>query len=219
MGSKRFRGKVLKKIYNKPLILILIERLKKSRLINRIVVATSIKKNDDILYNLCSKKNIHCFRGPELDVLSRYYKCAIQHNATTVVRITADCPMIDPKLVDKIIKFFFRKKFDYVSNTTPLETSTWPNGSDVEVFSFKALKKINQLKLNKNYREHVTNFFINSKKFTSYQIKNYSDWSKFRYTVDYPKDLKLVKKIVYEINKKKIFGYTKEIIDLLKKFK
>ena len=159
MGSKRFRGKVLKKIYNKPLILILIERLKKSRLINRIVVATSIKKNDDILYNLCSKKNIHCFRGPELDVLSRYYKCAIQHNATTVVRITADCPMIDPKLVDKIIKFFFRKKFDYVSNTTPLETSTWPNGSDVEVFSMQGLERTHKEAVSDEDREHVTFYF------------------------------------------------------------
>ena len=151
--------------------------------------------------------------------MSRYCNCAAKFEAKTIVRITSDCPLIDPEVVDKIVSFFLKKNFDYVSNTTPSLSRTWPNGSDVEVFSYEALKKLNKKKLNKFHREHVTTFFYKSKKFKSHQIKNNYDWSNYRYTMDYPEDLNVIKKIFGHLKRKKKFGYLPQIISILKQDK
>ena len=90
---------------------------------------------------MCNRRGIKVFRGSQNDVLSRYYHCAKENNASTIVRLTADCPLIDPKVIDAVIDLYFSKKVDYAANTVPPETSYWPDGSDVEVFSFQALKK------------------------------------------------------------------------------
>lgn len=218
MGSSRLPGKVLKKINGLSLLESQIDRVKKSKNIENIVVATSLNKIDNRIESLCIQKGITCFRGSEEDVLSRYYDCAKTFNISTIVRLTADCPLVDPLTIDKVIDYFLDKKLDYVSNTTPPETSFWPDGSDVEVFSFNALAKANKKATTKEDREHVTFFFWKDNKngFKTMQLSNKEDWSDYRYTVDYENDIKAVRAIFREIKKRGIFGHVDEIVDILK---
>ena len=148
--------------------------------------------------------------------MSRYYHCAKENNASTIVRLTADCPLIDPKVIDAVIDLYFSKKVDYAANTVPPETSYWPDGSDVEVFSFQALKKANKETTDISFREHVTFYFWkDTNKFSSVQLNNKQDWSNYRFTLDYPEDYEVIKLINDELLRKKLFGHIDEIIDIL----
>ena len=206
MESTRLPGKVLKQINGLSLLEFQIERVKKSKKIKRIIVASSKNKSDDQIEKLCLQKNIDFYRGSEDDVLSRYYECANIYKIDTVVRLTADCPLIDPIIIDKVVELFLQNNVDYSSNTTPPETSCWPDGSDVEVFSFEALKKAHKEAYKHEDREHVTFYFWKNKSnsFKINQLSNSKDWSHYRYTVDYENDFKVIKKIYKEI-KKEIF--------------
>ena len=137
MGSTRLPGKVLKKINNISLIEILLKRLEKSRLINKTIIATSTNKENDELVSAVRRLGIEVFRGSENDVLRRYYDAAKLYNFNTIVRITGDCPIIDPNIVDDVISLYQKSNVDYASNTEP---PTFPDGLDVEVFSLNALK-------------------------------------------------------------------------------
>ena len=130
VGSSRLPGKVLKKINKKEAILILLKRLSKSKKIHDMIVAIPKKKKDDQLYRILIKNNYKVFRGDENNVLKRYYNCAKKFDLKNILRITGDNPLVDPKLVDKIIGIYQRKNFDYVSN---IEKRTFPKGLDVEV--------------------------------------------------------------------------------------
>ena len=161
--SSRLPGKILLQGYDKPLLLHTIERIKKSKLIKKIVVATSNLKMDEIIYKICKKNRINIFRGHPNDLLSRYYNCAKKYKANTIVRITSDCPLMDYKIIDKIIKKFYSSNVDFISNTHP---PVIPDGFDIEIFNFKSLKKA-FFKAKKNFqREHVTPYiWDNPKKF------------------------------------------------------
>ena len=217
MGASRLPGKVLKKISGEALIQHQIDRIKKSNNLEKIIVATTKHPIDDDIVNFCYDNNIDYFRGSEDDVLSRYYECAKYHGISTIVRLTADCPLIDPTVIDKVINLFFESEVDYSSNTVPPETSLWPDGSDVEVFSFKALKRAYEESTKKEEREHVTFYFWKEKSndFKTAQLDNNEDWSKYRYTVDYIEDFKVLKLLRKEIVKRKLFGHTSEIIKIL----
>lgn len=218
MGSSRLPGKILYKFKKKTFLEILIERLKKSKKIDKIVVATSYFKNNDVICNLCKKKRIIFFRGSENDVLSRYYKCAKKYSATLVVRITSDCPLVDPYQIDKMIKIINDKKLDFISNTVPPKTSKWPDGSDIEIFNFKSLLQAFKKEKSKHYREHVTfHFWKGDKKnlYKKYQLKNKKDNSKLRYTLDFKEDLVLLRNILNHLDKNKIFGKNEDIINYL----
>ncbi|MFC1809466.1 cytidylyltransferase domain-containing protein [Candidatus Omnitrophota bacterium] len=115
--------------------------MRKAKKLDTIIVATSTEEKDDAIAEFCLRINIPCFRGSENDVLARYYYCAKQFGIETIVRLTADCPLIDPDIIDSVIKCFFDKHVDYAANTIPQETSTFPDGSDVEVFSMRALSQ------------------------------------------------------------------------------
>ena len=136
VGSIRLPMKVLKEINGKSLIEILFYRLSQSKIIDKIILATSENIENDLLVNLVGKLGYEVFRGNETDVLDRYYHAAKEHQFETVVRITGDCPIIDPRLVDKIISIYEEGNTDYVSNTNP---PTYPDGLDIEVFSFKSI--------------------------------------------------------------------------------
>ena len=146
MNSSRLRGKVLKKIGPLTCIELLLKRLSKSKLINKIIVATSTNPQDNILYNQLSEMGVECFRGEEQNVLKRFVDLLRNTNATNIIRITGDCPLIDPLLVDKIIKVFLERNVDYGSNVNP---PTFPDGMDVEIFSRNCIEKINNFNLNK----------------------------------------------------------------------
>ena len=135
------------------------------------------------------------------------------------MRITADCPLIDPAVIDRTIVLFLRNNIDYAANTVPPEKSKYPDGSDVEVFSMSALQRADQEAASKEDREHVTFYFWKSENkdtFKIAQLGNHENWSKYRFTVDYPEDYEVVKKIDGELKKRNHFGSLEEIIGILK---
>lgn len=215
MGSSRLPGKVLMNIEGTSMIKFMYDRVKQSKLVDKIILATTINEIDNPIFNLCKKENILCFRGSENDVLDRYYKAALPHKPDIIVRLTADCPLIDPKLIDKTINLFIDKKVDYASNTVPPEIKKFPDGSDVEVFSFKNLRKSWINSTDPKEREHVTFYFWKSNNnFTTALLENKFDWGKYRITIDYKEDFILFKKIVKRLKEKNKFGHINEIIEI-----
>ena len=194
LGSKRFFGKVLKKIGEKSAIEHMISQVKKSKKINKLIVATTEKKKDDRLCNFLNFKKIEFFRGSENDVLTRIYNSISIFSPKYVVRLTADCPFIDPILIDKSINLIRKNNsLDYVSNVHP---PTFPDGMDVEVIKFNVLKKIYQSASLKSEREHVTTrIWMNPKKFNLGVISSKKDFSFMRLTLDYKEDLYVLKKL------------------------
>ena len=158
LTSTRFPGKIFEKIGGKILIQILIDRLKKSKFIDQIILAIPDDKKNRIISNKI--KNVKIFYGSEFDVLKRYYEAAKKFSANVIVRICGDCPFVDPKIVDKMLKEYQKNKVDYLSNTI---IPTFPDGLDVEIFDFKTLKNIHQIAKKNDHREHVTKFILDKK--------------------------------------------------------
>ena len=218
MGSTRLPSKVLMDLNGVPMLQYQVDRIKQSKLIDQVLVATSVLPQDDEIASFCENNNILSFRGSEDDVLSRYYHAAKECNADAIVRLTADCPMLDPEVIDKTIALFQQDNIDYAANTVPPESSKYPDGSDVEVFSMFALKRAYQEATNEEDREHVTFYFWKSKQkdtFKTAQLSNHEDFSKYRFTVDYPEDYEVVKMIDDELKKKNQFGSLEEIVEIL----
>ena len=197
MGSIRFPGKVLSKINGVPLIEILIQRLKKSKNLKHIIVATSNDPNNKKLIQWCKKNKINFFIGNEEDVLKRFYDCATKYKIKNILRITADCPLSDPEMIDEAIKIYSKKKLDYLSNTNP---PTYPDGFDLEIFNYKALTIALNNTVLSNDREHVTPFIIRKFKDSSLNIRNTKNLSNYRLTVDEVEDYKLIKKLFNYFN-------------------
>ena len=206
LGSKRFPGKVLKTVLNKSIIELVVDRVRLSKKINQIVVAIPNTKVDDKLFYYLKKRNIKIFRGSEKNVLKRFYEAAKIYNSKIIVRITSDCPLVDPKIIDSMIKLLIDKKKDYVSNASP---PSFPDGLDVEVFNFKSLRKAYFSTKDKYDLEHVTPFFRKSGKFNTYNYASEQDYSNFRVTLDEKKDLDLIRNIYSFYKPNKNFGWDK----------
>jgi spore coat polysaccharide biosynthesis protein SpsF len=211
--STRLPNKVMADILGKPMIVRLLGRVKESTTIDEIILATTTRAIDTPLANIVRNYGLPVFRGRWSDVLDRYYKAATKYHARGIVRITGDCPLIDPQIVDKVIQVFLKNKFDYVSNT--LER-TYPDGLDVEVFSYTTLQKAWKEAFIASDREHVTPYIRNNpKKFSLQNVKQTTDFSHLRWTVDQKQDLEFVREIFKRLyHKQKIF-YMKDIIALL----
>jgi spore coat polysaccharide biosynthesis protein SpsF (cytidylyltransferase family) len=215
VGSARLKRKVLMDIIGKPMLWHVINRLKRSKLINEIVLATTTKKEDAPLLKIAEDSSAKVFRGSEEDVLDRYFRAATKYDAKTVVRITADCPLIDPKIVDDALDLFLEGDYDYVGNT---EKPTFPDGLDVEVFSYGALKKAWGRAARSSEREHVTSYIRNHPEiFKIGNLENEKDLSHMRWTVDEERDLEFVKEIYKKLYKKGKVFYTNDVLKLLKK--
>ena len=214
IGSSRLPGKVMQKISeNKRVIDFVVDQLQESKKIEKIIVAIPDEIEDNITYDHLISRNISTFRGSLNNVLDRYYQCAKSNSSSIIIRITADCPLIDPQIVDSVITKFIENKYDYVANTHP---RTFPYGTETEVFSFDALKICWEETNDKYDKEHVTSYFYkNPDKFKIGNFSQNTNQSNYRWTVDYEEDLKLVKKIVQKISKNPIL--TEHIIDLLEK--
>ena len=212
MGSTRLPGKTMEKITkDKRVIDFVVEQLKFSKIIEKIIVAIPDSIEDDVTYNHLLSKKIQTYRGSLKNVLDRYYQCAKNISSSVIVRVTADCPLIDPEIVDKVITKFIKNKFDYVSNTHP---RTFPYGTETEVFSFNALEKAWNETRNDFDREHVTPYFYkNPNKFSIGNVIQEKNQSNYRWTIDYNEDLELVKYIANNIIKKPIL--TSDIINLI----
>jgi len=193
MKSTRLPGKVLKMVNGKPLIEILLYRLSQSKKIDKIVIATSENKENDILTEIVEKLGFDVFRGSEENVLDRYYQAARRYSPEAVVRITGDCPIIDPQLVDEVIGLYQKNNVDYVSNTEP---PTYPDGLDTEVFSFTALETAYNKAEKYFEREHVTPFIRTNRQFKRANYVNETDFSGERWTVDDPEDFEVINNII-----------------------
>ena len=211
MGSSRLPGKVMMKCSNLPLIEILLKRLSLSKNIDKIVVVTSQSKKDTILYNYIKKIGFPVFKGSENNVLDRFYKAAKKYNAKNIIRITGDCPLLDHKIVDSVIESFNESNSDYASNTNP---PTFPDGLDVEVFSFEILKEAWNSKLTNFDREHVTSFMIKNNYCKKINISNHKNYSAYRLTLDQIADFKLIDKIFKHFYPNIYFSW-KKIVKLL----
>jgi spore coat polysaccharide biosynthesis protein SpsF len=214
MSSSRLPGKVMKVLDGKnPLIYYVIEQMKNCKKVDKVIVATSDNKEDDVIEKFVSNLGIDCFRGKLNDVLDRYYKCAKKFKLSTIVRITCDNPLIDPSIVDNLVSIFQETDNDLVVN---IKERTFPHGTEVEIFSFDALEKAWKSAKLPSEKEHVTPFFYNNlEKFKILNIKNERNLSHLRWTVDREDDFDLVSKLVVIIKKRPIL--MSDILDTLEK--
>lgn len=192
-SSTRLPGKVLMPLLGEPMLYRQIERIQGAKLIDRLIVATSRDAADDQLAEMCREKGIDCFRGDLNDVLDRFYQAAVSDAPDHVVRLTGDCPLTDPELIDSIIRFHLEGGYDYSSNTIQ---PTFPDGLDVEVCRFSALCRAWQETTLPSQREHVTPFIHQQPE--RFRLGSFvDDWDRswLRWTVDEPDDFELVAKI------------------------
>ena len=213
-GSKRLPNKHFLKI-NKQInfIDLCILRLKKTKLVNEIFLCTTKKKEDDKFKKVCKFHKINFFRGSNHNVAKRIIDCAKENNIENVVRITADCPIIDPKIIDACIRLYFKKNSEYTSNALKL---SFPDGLDVEVVKLNSLiksQKISRTKLNK---EHVTLFIRRSKLFKKHNYESYTNYSDRRWTLDNWDDYLFLKNVVSYFLPNKYFSW-KDLIKSEKK--
>jgi len=193
MSSSRLPGKVLKNLAGKPAIWHVFNQLSFSKKIDQIVLATSINEEDDQLEEWARKNDINFFRGDLDNVLKRFYDTASYYNGDIIVRITADCPLIDPSVVDKVIQKFLEGNYDYLSNTNP---PTFPDGLDTEVFTFNTLKEAYQNAKLKSELEHVTPYIWNHpEKFKLGNLTSSENYEHLRWTLDNPEDYKFLSEI------------------------
>ncbi|EKT3956840.1 cytidylyltransferase domain-containing protein [Flavobacterium psychrophilum] len=216
-GSTRLPNKILKEVDGKSLLQIHIERLKRCTKISEIIVATTDNKKDEIIFNKTLDWGLSCYRGSENDVLDRFYQSVKDKNANWLVRVTSDCPLIDPKLVDQIITFAQDNNCDYCSNGL---IENFPDGQDVEVFKFSALKLAWENATLKSEREHVTPYIRNNTDFNGgnlFKAMNFAcefNFSEIRMTVDEPRDFDLIQILIKKIGiDKDWLEYTNYIID------
>lgn len=217
MGSTRLPGKVLKPVLGKPLLFYLMERLQCSKEADAIVVATTTLPQDDIIVEFCKKNKFIVFRGNPEDVLERYYKAAEERKPDAVVRINGDCPLIDPEVVDEVIRTYKKgiPNWDYVSNTIE---RTFPRGMDTEIFSYEALEKDYKEAKEPDEREHVTLYMYRHPEF--FRLHNVAckpNASEHRWTVDTGEDFELIRRIIEALYPKNPHFTMKDILTLLKK--
>jgi spore coat polysaccharide biosynthesis protein SpsF len=216
-GSSRLFGKVLRKISNKTVIEHIYNRVSSVKSIKKTFLATTILENDIEIIKICSKKKIPTFIGSVNDVLDRYYQLSKLIKPSHIVRITADCPVIDPKIIKKVINVHLKGNYDYTCNTMEIP---YPDGQDVEIFKFSSLKKAWLNARLASEREHVTPYIkFNEKLFKIKKIFSKKKYSNFRWTLDEKEDLKLIKIFYNKLYKKNKFFGMKEILDLIQKNK
>ncbi len=213
VGSTRLPDKVMLPLAGKPAIQHVIERTKLIPNISKVVIAMPKSPTNDSLARFCELTGAPVFRGSENDVLDRYYEAALSHQADVVVRITADCPLIDPIESGKVVKKFFEVEADYVSNTNP---PMLPDGLDTEVFSIEALTKAWNNAKKRSEREHVTLYiYSNPKEFKIGSVKYQEDLSQYRLTLDEMADYILLERIFSTLKEKNQFGYLHEVVSIL----
>ena len=213
--SERLQNKVLEEIENLPMICHIINRIKKAKNIEQIILATSNTESDKILQDIAKKFKIISFAGDEKDVLDRFYNAAITYAANPIVRITGDCPLVDPILLYKMGEFYQANDYDYMSNTIE---RTFPDGLDIEIFSSEVLKISNKEAKWLSEREHVTPYILkNQNDFRIYNYKNKQNLSNLRWCVDEEDDLIMIRKIFQEMRPNQFFSTDDALKIILKR--
>ncbi|MCL5958534.1 MAG: glycosyltransferase family protein [Chloroflexi bacterium] len=213
MGSTRLPGKVLAEVAGVPMLWHVVNRARTARYVDLVLVATSREPADDAIAAFCARNGIECFRGSESDVLDRYYEAAREYQAEIVVRLTADCPLLDPEVIDDVIYSFREYPADYASN---VRECTFPDGLDTEAFSFDVLEQAWREARLKSEREHVTPYIRNHPElFYLVDLHYDEDLSALRWTVDEPRDLEFVRAVYSHLGASSAFGM-EEVLDLLR---
>lgn len=215
LGSTRLPGKVLKDLNGKPLIFHIINRLKFCKQIDSIVLATTINAIDDKLAEWCKANDVPCYRGDENNVLKRYYDAATEYKADVIVRVTADDPFKDPKVIDSVIELLKSKSIDFAFNNCP---PSYPEGLDTEVFTYSAIKRAFEADTTDFEREHVTQYFYhNPDKFKLENLAYKEDVSNLRLTVDTEQDFELASRIYSKLSPNGEMFYLEDVLALIKK--
>jgi glutamate-1-semialdehyde 2,1-aminomutase len=210
LGSTRFPNKVMRQLAGMPMIELLLLRLSRSQRIDRIILATSASSENRALSEHVRSAGFDVFEGSEKDVLDRFYRAARAVNAQTVIRITGDCPLVDPQIVDRVIDRFYESGADYASNNDP---PTFPDGLDVEVFRFSLLERAHLEASSDAEREHVTVFMRRHHSLKKVNLPHSEDLSNERWTVDEPEDFEVVNRIVEHFSPNRHFTW-QEVMDL-----
>lgn len=214
MSSTRLPGKVLADLAGRPLLSHLLERAGRAKTLDSVVIATTVGPQDDPIEELCKQRGAPCFRGSEEDVLDRYYQTAMAFGADVIVRLTSDCPVHDPVVLDKTVRHFLDGHFDYVSN---VRNPRFPNGLETEVFSFAALERAWREAALRSEREHVTPYiWKHPELFRLGSVEHDVNLSALRWTVDEPEDLELIRELYRHLGPASTFGMA-EILALLER--
>jgi spore coat polysaccharide biosynthesis protein SpsF len=212
MGSSRLPRKVLMDLAGATVLDRVLNRLGRSNLLQEVLVATTTEPGDDVIVEHCERSGRKVFRGSELDVLDRYYRAAKKIDADVVVRITSDCPVIDPQVTDATIRAFLDQHADYASN---IRVRTYPRGLDTEVMTMQALERAWRESTKPYQREHVTPYlYENPGEFKLHGIENDVDCSQHRWTLDTPEDLQLLREIYARFGGRDDFGW-REVLELV----
>jgi spore coat polysaccharide biosynthesis protein SpsF len=215
MSSTRLPGKVLMELGGRTVLDRMVERVQKSRKVDQVVVATTTDDSDEPIVKFCNENSIPVFRGSLPDVLDRYYQAALQYKADIVVRLTGDCPLIDPQLIDDTITALIEKDADFACNRLPPPFSrTYPIGLDVEAVTFEALERAWIEATEKHDREHVLPYLYEiSDRFRVVQLNYTEDLGKMRWTLDTPEDLLLLREVIKRLNGRNDFTWL-QVLDL-----
>ena len=212
MGSSRLPGKVLKDLEGQTVLERVVRRLQAATLVDKIVVATSNRPADDVIADECNRVSVDYFRGSESDVLDRFYLAAKEFSADPIVRITADCPLIDFELVDETIRALHQGKADYATNALAI---TYPRGLDVEVFTYDALERAWSCAGEAYQRVHVTPYlYENPTEFHIASIHAEGDFSKYRWTLDTAEDFEMIRKVYRYFGGGDHFGW-RDVLQLM----
>ena len=198
MGSSRLPGKVMMEINGRPMLDWVITRARRAKLVDEVAVATTMDASDDPIEAFCKAHGVPVYRGDVFDVLDRYYQAARTFQADTIVRLTADCPLLDPYVVDQTVRRFFAESADFAANRLPPPFKrTFPIGLDTEVCSFAALERAWKEADQKYQREHVMPYLYDEEgRFKVVVVNNPEDFGDQRWTVDTPEDLEFVRQVV-----------------------
>ncbi|MGB8252646.1 MAG: glycosyltransferase family protein [Anaerolineaceae bacterium] len=215
MSSSRLPGKILEDIGGEPMLIRVVSRVRRSHYIDQVVVATTDDPSDDPVEALCNSRGIPVYRGSVFDVLDRFYQVALLFNAATVIRVTADCPLIDPGEIDHVIYEFNEQKVDFASNRLPPPWKrTYPIGLDIEVCKFEVLKRAWKEAKDPHQREHVMPYIYEENgRFKVLVIDYPVDYGAMRWTVDTPQDLEVIRLIYKHFSNRDQFSWL-EVLDL-----
>lgn len=218
MGSTRLPGKVMKEICGKTVIEHVIDRLKQCQRADEIIIATTTLEQDDIIVEVAKRNGVKSYRGSQDDVLSRYYGAAAESKLELVVRVTSDCPLIDPKLIDEMLGFYMNNKYDIVTNAgSTMNNRTYPRGLDNEIFSFGMLMKAHEAAIEAYQREHVTPY-IYENSHSIYYYKNEIDYSRYRWTLDTEEDFTMIETVYRHLYNGKHDFYFSDILELMQRY-
>ena len=214
-GSSRLPGKIMMEIEGKTMLEHMIERVSKSKKLDKIVIATTTKEDDDVIVALAKKLNIDYFRGSEDDVLDRYYNASKKFNANVIVRLCSDSPLLDGNIVDDVIEKYLSGNYDFVGNLAP-SPRTYPDGLGVEVFSSELLADAQLNAKKPSEREHVTFYmWMQPEKFKIHRIDLEKDLSQFRFNLDYKEDYDLIKQVFQKFLPKNKFFKIGDVVSWL----